>query len=407
MRRIPWIAALLLVALLTVTQLPDLARAGRVAGAGRLLRKALVLRDQAGDLPFGQGTPGIYALARASTQAGDPPKGVSGDLLSQASRQLNTIPGAERLSGIALGAMGRYNAAAQILGAAVSNPDPFVSLALGNVLDEQGQRGAAQAAWQPWGEDRALSFQLYRRGAAMNSRNRREQAEEMLVLASKIDPSNANALHALGGTYWGSDQPKAAEMYRQALAAGGLTPFLEQIATGRVAFVEGRLEDAVTALEEAVRLQPDHADANQLLGAALNRLGRLPEAIAALRRAADASPTSFWPWIELGKIYLETGDYPEAIDVLTVAASRRTDQAQAFALLAEALQGNNQPQQAANAWQQAVTLAPNNPTYRNRLGDVLQESGNNDEAIAAYRQVLELAPDNQHALQELERLGAR
>ncbi len=111
--------------------------------------------------------------------------------------------------------------------------------------------------------------------------------------------------------------------------------------------------------------------------------------------------------IELGKIYLETGDYQEAIDILTTAASRRTDQPQAFALLAQALAGNGQLQQATLAWQQAVTLAPNNATYRNRLGDVLQEAGKRDEAIAAYREVLKLAPDNQHAQEELERMGVR
>ena len=171
---------------------------------------------------------------------------MAGAWINQASSQLNAVAGAERLSGIALGTLGRYHAAEQTLRSASQVADPFVSLALGNVLDEQGQRAAAQETWRPLGEDRALSFQLYRQGAAMTSRNRREQAEKMLVLASEIDPSNANALHALGGYYWGTDQAKAAEMYRQALAAGGLTPFLEQIATGRVAFVEGRLEDAAS-----------------------------------------------------------------------------------------------------------------------------------------------------------------
>ena len=105
------------------------------------------------------------------------------------------------------------------------------------------------------------------------------------------------------------------------------------------------------------------------------------------------------------EIYLETGDYQEAIDILTTAASRRTDQPQAFALLAQALTGNGQLQQATLAWQQAVTLAPNNAIYRNQLGDVLQEVGKRDDAIAAYREVLKLAPENQHAQEELGRMG--
>ena len=406
MRRL-WIAVLIMVVLLALTQLAGLARDLTVARAGKLLRAGLVLRDKAGDLPLGPKTPGIYALARASGSEGGAPKGAAGSLISQASAQLNSVPGAERLAGIALGTLGRYHAAEQTLRIASPFVDPFAALALGNVLDEQGQRPAAQEIWRPLDEDRALSFQLYRQGTALTSRDQRDRAEDILVLATKIDPGNASALHALGGYYWSTDQAKAAEMYRQALAVGGLAPFFDRIATGRVAFVEGRLEDAATALEEAVILQPEHAEANQLLGMVLNRLGRLSEAIVALRRAADASPTSFWPLIELGKIYLETGDYQEAIDILTTAASRRTDQPQAFALLAQALTGNGQLQQATLAWQQAVTLAPNNATYRNRLGDVLQETGKRDEAIDAYREVLELASDNQHAQEELERMGVR
>ena len=406
MRRL-WIAVLIVVVLLALTQLAGLARDVTVARAGKLLRAGLVLRDKAGDLPLGPKTPGIYALARASGSEGGAPKGAAGSLISQASAQLNSVPGAERLAGIALGTLGRYHAAEQTLRIASPFVDPFAALALGNVLDEQGQRPAAQEIWRPLDEDRALSFQLYRQGTALTSRDQRDRAEDILVLATKIDPGNASALHALGGYYWSTDQAKAAEMYRQALAVGGLAPFFDRIATGRVAFVEGRLEDAATALEEAVILQPEHAEANQLLGMVLNRLGRLSEAIVALRRAADASPTSFWPLIELGKIYLETGDYQEAIDILTTASSRRTDQAQAFALLAQALTGNGQLQQATLAWQQAVTLAPNNATYHNRLGDVLQEAGKRDEAIDAYRKVLKLAPDNQHAQEELERMGVR
>ena len=93
MRRM-WIAVLIVVVLLAVTQLAGLARDVTVARAGKLLRSGLVLRDKAGDLPFGPDTPGIYALARASGQEGVAPKGAAGALVSRASDQLNALPGA-------------------------------------------------------------------------------------------------------------------------------------------------------------------------------------------------------------------------------------------------------------------------------------------------------------------------
>ena len=215
--------------------------------------------------------------------------------MSQASDQPNAVPEAERLAGIALGTLGRYRAAEQTLRVVSPAVDPFAALALGNVLDEQGQRAVAREIWRPLGRRPRPQLSALPSGTAMTSRNRRERAEEMLVLATRIDPSNAAALHALGGYYWSTDQTKGAEMYRQALAVGGLAPFFERIATGRVALVDGRLEDAATAPEDAVSIQPQHAEANQLLGTVLNRLGRLSEAIAAFQRATDAYSTHSGP----------------------------------------------------------------------------------------------------------------
>ncbi|NTU75620.1 MAG: hypothetical protein HGA86_05825, partial [Anaerolineaceae bacterium] len=72
-----------------------------------------------------------------------------------------------------------------------------------HVLDEQGQLDVARGVWQPWRAERALSLQLYRRGTALANQGRREQAENLLLRAIDIDPTNANAYHALGGFYWG------------------------------------------------------------------------------------------------------------------------------------------------------------------------------------------------------------
>jgi phosphate:Na+ symporter len=60
-----------------------------------------------------------------------------------------------------------------------------------------------------------------------------------------------------------------------------------------------------------------------------------------------------------------------AIAALTTAAGRRADVGRTFELLAEAYEGAGQPQQAINAWQQAVTVSPGNAAYYTRLGDAL------------------------------------
>lgn len=400
-------ASLLALAVLVATQASNARHAARLAEGSKTVRAALLLRQDMGDLPLGPGAPGIYALARAAGEGAGAAavRRVEVDQgLRRAVQTLAEVPDGERLTGIALGGLGQYAAAQAALEAAAPG-DPFATLALGNVLDEQGQFEAARSRWQPFDLPRALSLQLYRAGVAQASQGRRDQAESLLLRAIAIDPSNGNAFHALGGFYWGQERDKSLAMYQAALASGTLEPFFERFASGRVAFMEGRLEDAAAALEEAVRLQPDHSDAVVLLGTTLSRLGRLPEAIAYLEDAAQRSPRAFWPLVELGRIYLDLGDYDEAIAALTTAAGRRADVGRTFELLAEAYERAGQPQQAINAWQQAVTVSPDNSTYYTRLGDTLREDGQIDAAIAAYRQALQINPKNSAARDELLFLG--
>jgi tetratricopeptide (TPR) repeat protein len=405
----PWLlaASASIILLLLITQSANVVNRVRLAQAGQPLAEALLLRQRTGDLPGGPDTPGIYALARAAGEATGTAGMRRGEMersLRQAAEALADLPGGQRLRGIALGSLGQYQAAGQQL-QPVAQDDLFAALALGNVLDEQGQSDAARGVWQPWRAERALSLQLYRAGTALANQGRREQVEDLLLRAIAIDPSNANAYHALGGFYWGPDRAKSRAMYQAALDAGGLEPFFERYAAGRVAFIDGRLEDAAAALEAAVQLDPNHSDAVVLLGTTLNRLGRLPEAISYLEDAVQRSLQAFWPLVELGQLYVDMGDYDRAIEVLTVAAGRRTDVAQPFELLAEAYQGAGQPQQAINAWQQALTVNPGNAASYVGLGDALAELGRDDEAIAAYRQALAINPNNEPARLGLERLG--
>jgi superkiller protein 3 len=402
-------ASVLVIVLLALTQAANVAGRVRLAQAGRPLAEALLLRQRTGDLPGGPGTPGIYALAREAGEGAGPAavRRVEIDRgLRAAAAGLAGVPGGRRLEGIALGSLGQTASAGEALQeAAAPGNDPFAILALGNVLDADGRLDDARALWQPLRAERAMSLQLYRAGTALANQGQRDQAEALLLRAVEIDPTYANVYHALGGFYWGPDRAKSLAMYQAALAAGGLEPFFERFAAGRVAFIEGRLEDAAAALQEAVALQPDHSDAVVLLGTTLSRLGRLEEAIRFLEDAAQRSPRAFWPLVELGRIYIDLGEYEQAIATLTTAAGRRADVAQTFELLAEAYQGAGQPQQAINAWQQAVSVSPNNAALHVRLGDALAGAGREDEAIAAYRKALAINPNNGLAREGLLLLG--
>ena len=391
MRR--WMLPALIVAGLALLLAVALAQPLRQASVARQARAALVKPMSALDLPA------VYALGR-SVETAD-----SGLLRQVATRA--AAAGNLRAAGIALAAAGDYPAAQQTLEQAHARQpgDLFATLALGNVLDAQGDSSAAEALWQPVDAQQAIALQLHRTGSGIANSGNRERAKVLLEAATVIDPTNPNPPYTLAGYYWADDQERSVALYRTALAIGGLDPFYQKFAEGRVALVEGSLEEAAKAFEDALVVRPEHGETLTALATILNRLGRPDEARQYLQRAVELSADPFRSLIELGQLLLEQGAYPEAVQSLQQAVALRADRPNAFALLAQAYAGDSQPEQAVLAWQQAVTLSPENAFYIIQLGDALLASGDNDGAVKAFRQGLQLNPDSDYARRQLRALG--
>lgn len=391
MRR--WIAPAVLVAAIVLLTAAALAPQVRRASVARQMRGLLAVAAGAANQPA------AYGLGRAAA-------GVDAGRLRQVATAAEAA-GDWRAAGVALGAAGDYPAAQAMLERALANApdDPFAALALGNVLDAQGQRDAALARW-PSDTRRALGIQLHRAGSAAANAGDRVRARLLLEQAMAIDPANPNPAYTLGGFYWASDRAQSVALYRAALAAGGLDPFFQHVAEGRVALAGDALEDAATAFEAALQLRPDHAETLSLLATTLDRLGRPDEALAYYRRAAEASPDPFRSLLDMGQILLEQGAYDEAVRVLGEAVKLRVDRPNGFALLAQAYAGNNQPGPAVLAWQQAIALNPDNAFYHAQLGDALLATGDEAAAVEAYRQALQRNPDSDYARRQLQALDA-
>lgn len=391
MRR--WLLPVLIGVGLALLLAGALAQPLRQAAAARQARAALVKPLGALDVPA------VYALGRSVATAD------SGRLRQVATQA--AAAGNLRTAGIALAAAGDYPAAQQALEKAHGQQpdDLFATLALGNVLDAQGESRAAEALWQPINAQQAIALQLHRTGSGIANAGNRERAKVLLEAATAIDPANPNPPYTLAGYYWADDRDRSVALYRAALAAGGLDPFYQYFAEGRIALAQGTLEEAASAFERALAVRPEHGETLTALATILNRLGRPDEALQYLQRAVELSPDPFRSLIELGQLLLEQGAYPEAVQSLQQAVALRVDRPNAFALLAQAYAGAGQPEQAVLAWQQAVTLSPDNAFYIIQLGDARLASGDNQGAVEAYRRGLQLNPDSGYARRQLQMLG--
>jgi Flp pilus assembly protein TadD len=75
---------------------------------------------------------------------------------------------------------------------------------------------------------------------------------------------------------------------------------------------DGDLEAAVRAYGEALRIDPEYADALEGLSMALADLGRFDEAVAAARKVVDLTPDEPLAYTNLSRIYQRAGDVPKA-----------------------------------------------------------------------------------------------
>ena len=115
------------------------------------------------------------------------------------------------------------------------------------------------------------------------------QAEVCYRRVLATEPEHPDALHLLGllaqqvGRY---DQ--AVELIGRALKRNGHPVYFSNL--GVVLNDQGKLEEAIAAYRQAIRIKPDFAEAYSNLGNSLNDQGKVDEAIAAYRQAISIRP---------------------------------------------------------------------------------------------------------------------
>ena len=118
----------------------------------------------------------------------------------------------------------------------------------------------------------------------------------------------------------------------------------------------GRIEEARTILDEAVRLAPSHADSLVALGVVYAKAGRNEEAVELLERAVAADPSNPWAQRNLGACLLALDEGDRATSCLLRATELNPKDQQAFFGLAEAYRAAGKLHEADAAYRQVVAI---------------------------------------------------
>jgi len=152
-------------------------------------------------------------------------------------------------------------------------------------------------------------------------------------------------------------------------------------------------KDGLPALQKAVELMPDDADAYSNLGRAQLQAGRIDDAAASYRRALAIRPDFAEAHYGLGIALKTLGQLVDAVTSFYRALEIKPDYADAYYNLGEALQGLERLDDAVASYRRALEIKPDFADAHNNLGNALQALGQHVDAAASYQRALEIEPD--------------
>ena len=230
---------------------------------------------------------------------------------------------------------------------------------------EQALRAALAAAPEDFARQQALITLLGRRGGVDAA------LSEVAALREKND---SNALRfAEAGLLRAAQRAEPAEQtYRDIIeASGGQGPDAIKARNALAAMLAAeRADEAAVLIAAVLEESPTEPDALQLRAALALRNGQPDQAIGDLRTVLS--------------------EYPDR-----VAAQRLIGQAHA---------AKGEAALAQDAFEQAVRMAPSDPTAYLQLAELRVRNGDNDGALLALEGLLEKVPDNEAAQQAIARI---
>jgi serine/threonine protein kinase/tetratricopeptide (TPR) repeat protein len=230
------------------------------------------------------------------------------------------------------------------------------------------------------------AYESYARGMMnlrLASRESIERALSAFEDATRHDPEYAIAWGALGGAYalkgsFLSIQElteRAIEIEERALA---LDPHLADahVWKGGALLTLGRVDEAIEAIKEGLRLEPDNGSAHQALARAYwIGKGDFASAIPEFERSIELNPEAGYSYLQLGLLLAWEGQYERAAEVCKRAVELQDQYI------------------SGNAGLQVVGA-------NSRLGYVYYLQGRYDEALREYERGLAFVASSDHALKE-------
>jgi tetratricopeptide (TPR) repeat protein len=159
-----------------------------------------------------------------------------------------------------------------------------------------------------------------------------------------------------------------------------------------------------SAFHQMVALNADSAEADMLMGEALDQMKDHEGAIRQFRAAAKANPKEPSVHFGLGYLLWTKGQYPEAASEFQAELVNNPQHLQAMLYLGDAKVQMNQPDEAQPFLEQVVKADPANGMAHRDLGIILADKDRKDDASAEFKAAIKINPKDVNAHYRLARL---
>ncbi len=174
------------------------------------------------------------------------------------------------------------------------------------------------------------------------------------------------------------------------LTAKGKEQWLKE---GKAHFNARRYKEALTACEEALRIDPNYVDAYLTKGNMFLNLKRNKEALDTYERVIQLDPGNWDGWHNKGRALRGLNRNEEAVSAVDQAYRIRPNKWDLYHK-GEAFYNLQRYEEALDAYEKALQIDPNFTYARRGRGTVLRSLMRYEEALAEFEQAIHLDPDN-------------
>jgi tetratricopeptide (TPR) repeat protein len=152
----------------------------------------------------------------------------------------------------------------------------------------------------------------------------------------------------------------------------------------------GDSDDAIAALEQALKIRPENTTVRYRIGVIYLEQGLREKAIEEFERAHAAGLSSFELHFQWADALAGLKRYEEAVLSLGRAIEERPHAPEAAYRLGVILDELQRYEEAVVAFARAIEMAPEEAVYHQSLGFALESMGNREEALHCFKRSLDL-----------------